>query len=42
MGCILSYHHYEWSKDNNIWCRQDYCYFSGYYNIMHDPIRQGG
>ena len=20
MGCVLSYHHYSWQEENNIWC----------------------
>ena len=38
MGCIASYHHYNWSKENGIWCKQDYYCVSGYYSIKNDPI----
>ena len=30
MGCFVSYHHYAYQKDNNIWCKHEY-YCDSYY-----------
>ena len=24
MGCAICFHHYDWSKENNIWCNYSY------------------
>ena len=24
MGCFVTYHHYAYQKDNNIWCKHEY------------------
>lgn len=25
MGCAIFYHHYDYQKENNIWCDKSYC-----------------
>ena len=24
MGCVMAYHHYDWSAENNAWCSQNH------------------
>ena len=35
MGCIAFYHHYNYQKENNIWCNKSY-YCNHYYEIQID------
>ena len=35
MGCLWAYHHYNYQKENNIWCQKAY-YCNHYYEIEVD------
>lgn len=38
MGCTLSYHHYDWQKENDIWCNRNY-YCNGNYGQKIDRTK---
>ena len=39
MGCFMTYHHHQWSVDNNIWCKSTF-YCTGSYT-SDDPDWSG-